>query len=106
MSLERVNNDGHYEPGNVTWADRRKQPANRAFCWMLTFRGRTMLATGWATEFGLPYRALRQRLLTYKWPIERALTTPLGANQRQPRQRMLDPALRRQGRAYRATPAT
>jgi hypothetical protein len=29
-TLERINNDGNYEPGNVTWADRRAQSRNRS----------------------------------------------------------------------------
>lgn len=29
MSIDRINNDGNYEPGNVQWADRVTQRANR-----------------------------------------------------------------------------
>jgi hypothetical protein len=28
LTLERVNNDGHYEPSNVKWASRKEQIAN------------------------------------------------------------------------------
>lgn len=29
LSLDRINNDGHYEPGNVRWATKLEQSANR-----------------------------------------------------------------------------
>jgi hypothetical protein len=29
MTIDRINNDGHYEPGNVKWSTRKEQRANQ-----------------------------------------------------------------------------
>lgn len=73
-SLDRINNAGNYEPGNVRWATEAEQHRNRSDNIMVTHSGKTQCVTDWARELGITRKALEQRLRT--WPLERALTEP------------------------------
>lgn len=76
-TIERVDTNGHYEPGNVVWATAVEQARNKRVTVRLTFNGETRLLVEWARIVGLSPNALRGRL--YKgWSVETALTRPKG----------------------------
>jgi hypothetical protein len=75
-TLERINNDGNYEPGNVRWATQAEQMRNTSRTRLLTHDGITLCLLDWATRRGLTFSTLHHRL-DRGWPIDRALNTPM-----------------------------
>jgi len=76
LTLNRINNDGDYEPSNCHWATQKEQQRNRRDNVWLTFNGETLNLTDWADRIGISKVTLCARLTRYGWSIERALTTP------------------------------
>lgn len=75
-SLERVDVDGHYEPGNCTWVTPSEQARNTTRNVLISSGGRQQILADWAAETGLPAQVIFRRIYQYGWSVERALTTP------------------------------
>jgi len=57
-SLDRIDGNGHYEPGNCRWATQREQMNNVRQNKMIEFDGLTMTVAEAARHLGVPYMPL------------------------------------------------
>ena len=62
MTLERIDNNGNYEPGNCKWATRLEQQQNTRQTRLLTFDGETLSLSAWARRFAMAPSDLRKQL--------------------------------------------
>lgn len=73
-TINRINNDGNYELNNVEWADNKTQANNKRSNHLITYNGKTQTIAQWADELNINQYTLYNRILTYHWTVERALT--------------------------------
>lgn len=72
-SLDRIDNDGHYQKDNCRWATRTEQIRNRQTTRMLTLDGQTLSLPAWAEKIGMSRKMLERRIRD-GWTTEKALT--------------------------------
>lgn len=61
-TLERLNNDGDYEPSNVAWVTRKIQARNRRSNRLITAHGETLTLAEWAERIGVDRETISKRL--------------------------------------------
>lgn len=81
MSLDRIDVDGDYAPGNCRWATSVEQAGNKRLHRLVTFRGKTRPVTEWARITGIPEATIRGRL-NLGWSDRDSVTVPIRRNRR------------------------
>jgi hypothetical protein len=61
-SIDRIDNNLGYQPGNCRWATRHQQTRNKRTNRWLTIDGETMIQNDWARRTGVNPQTLQRRL--------------------------------------------
>lgn len=78
-TIDRINNDGDYEPSNCRWADQATQKRNTSNNFIVEYNGVSKPLIDWSIETGINHQTLTNRLKR-GWSVERALTEKPNSN--------------------------